>query len=134
MTRFESQIKTIPHPASKVYGKLSDFDNFAEVIPRDKIKNWESDGDSCRFEVDGVGPVGLKIVEREDHKTIKYSSDGKVPFNFFLWIQLKEVKEGESKLKITLDAHLNPMIKLVAKGPLEKFIGILADGIAGYNY
>ncbi|WP_291860207.1 SRPBCC family protein [Marinilabilia sp.] len=134
MTRFESQIKTIQHPASVVYDKLSNFDNFSAVLPADKIKNWESDGDSCRFEVDGVGPVGLKIVEREDHKTIKYSSDGKVPFNFFLWIQLKEVKEGESKLKITLDAHLNPMIKLVAKGPLEKFIGILADGIAGYNY
>lgn len=134
MTRFESQIKTIQHPASVVYAKLSNFDNFSAVLPADKIKNWESFGDSCRFEVDGVGPVGLKIVDREENKTIKYTADGKVPFNFFLWIQLQEKNEGESKLKITLDADLNPMIKLVAKGPLEKFIGVLADGIAGYNY
>lgn len=134
MTRFESQIKTITHPASKIYSKLSDFDNFSEVIPRDKIKNWESFGDSCRFEVDGVGQVGLKIVDREENKTIKYTADGKVPFTFFLWIQLKEVVEGESKLKITLDADMNPMIKMVAKGPIEKFIGMLADGIAGYDY
>jgi carbon monoxide dehydrogenase subunit G len=134
MTRFESQIKTVPHPSSKVYGMLSDFDNFKEVLPGDKIKNWESNGDTCRFEVEGVGPVGLKIIDRVENKTLKYTADGKVPFNFFLWIQLKEVEDGESKLKVTLDAQLNPMIKMVAKGPLEKFIGMLADGIAGYNY
>ncbi len=134
MTRFESQVKSVPHPASKVYGMLSDFDNFKEILPGDKIKNWESNGDTCRFEVEGVGPVGLKIIEKEQNKTVKYTADGKVPFNFFLWIQLKEVDEGESKLKVTLDAHLNPMIKMVAKGPLKKFTGILADGIAEYNY
>ncbi len=113
---------------------LSDFDNFKEILPGDKIKNWESNGDTCRFEVEGVGPVGLKIIDREENKTLKYTADGKVPFNFFLWIQLKEANEGESKLKVTLDANLNPMIKMVAKGPLEKFIGMLADGIAGYSY
>lgn len=134
MTRFESEIKTLSHSASTVYRMLSDFDNFKDLLPGDKIKNWESSGDTCRFEVEGVGPVGLKIIDREENKTIKYTADGKVPFNFFLWIQLKEVDPGESKLKVTLDANLNPMIKMVAKGPLEKFVGILADGIAGYNY
>ena len=134
MTRFESQVKTIPHPAARIYRMLSDFDNFSAMLPGDKIKNWESFGDSCRFEVDKVGPVGLKIVDKEDNKTIKYTADGKVPFNFFLWIQLKEMEDGKSKMKITLDAELNPMMKMVAKGPLEKFVGVLADGVAGYNY
>jgi carbon monoxide dehydrogenase subunit G len=113
---------------------LSDFDNFEALLPEDKIKNWESAGDTCRFEVDGVGSVGLKIIDREENKTIKYSADGKVPFNFFLWIQLKEVEAEECRLKVTLDANLNPMIKMVARGPLEKFVGILADGIAEYDY
>jgi carbon monoxide dehydrogenase subunit G len=134
MTRFESDIKSISHPASKVYEMLSDFDNFGSLLPGDKITNWESNGDSCRFEVDGIGKAGLKIIDKEANKTIKYTADGKVPFNFFLWVQLKEVKEKDTRLKLTLDADLNPMIKMMAKGPLKKFIGILADGIAGYSY
>jgi carbon monoxide dehydrogenase subunit G len=134
MTRFESDIKSISHPASKVYEMLSDFDNFESLLPRDKLKKWESFGNSCRFEIDGIGKAGLKIIDKEVNKTIKYTADGKVPFNFFLWVQLKEVKENDARLKLTLDADLNPMIKMMAQGSLKKFIEILADGIAGYSY
>ena len=134
MTRFESPVKSIPYPASQIYGMLSDFDNFESLLPSDKVKNWQSQGDSCRFEVEGIGPVGLKIIEREASKTIKYTADGKVPFNFFLWFQLKEVEAGDTKMKLTLDAELNPMIKMVAQGPLKKFLGLLADAIAEHKY
>lgn len=134
MTRFESPVKSIPHPPSRVYGMLSDFDNFESLLPGDKVKSWESQGDSCRFEVEGVGQIGLKIIDREEPKTIKYTADGKVPFSFFLWVQLKEVEQGKSKMKLTLDAELNPMIKMVAQGPLKKFLGILADAIAEHEY
>ncbi|PWE01162.1 SRPBCC family protein [Marinilabilia rubra] len=134
MTRFESSVKSIPYPASRIYGMLSDFDNFESLLPSDKVKNWESQGDSCRFEVEGIGPVGLKIIDREEPKTIKFTADGKVPFNFFLWIQLKEVEDEDTKLKLTLDAELNPMIKMVAQKPLKKFLGLLADAIADHHY
>ncbi|MDK2842990.1 MAG: hypothetical protein PWQ17_2496 [Anaerophaga sp.] len=133
MTRFESDIKTVPHSASKVYEVLSNFDNFESLLPSDKIQNWESFGDRCRFEVTGIGQIGLKIVDKEPEKTIKYTADGTVPFNFFLWVQLKHA-EASSKVKVTLDADLNPMIKMVAKGPLEKFVGLLADAIASHSY
>jgi hypothetical protein len=101
MTRFESDIKSIAHPSEKVYGMLSDFDNFESVIASEKIRNWQSIGDKCHFDVEGIGPVGLKIVNKQYAGSIKYSSDGKVPFNFFLWIQLKEVEGGCSKMKLT---------------------------------
>ena len=134
MTRFESDVRSIPHSSDKVYDMLSDFDNFESLISSDKVSNWKSFGDSCRFDVEGIGQVGLKIVDKEPGKTIKYSAEGTVPFNFFLWIQLKEVQEQDTKLKLTLDAELNPMVKMVAVKPLNKFIGMLADGIAKYSY
>lgn len=134
MTRFESEIKAIPYPASDVYKMLVNFDNFESLIGSEKIRNWQSFGDSCRFEVEGIGEVGLKIIEKDPDKTIKYTADGKVPFNFFLWTQLKEISEDECKLKLTFDADLNPMMKMVAKAPLKKFINMLADGIAEHKY
>jgi len=133
MTRFESNIKTVPYPASKIYEVLSNFDNFESLLPSDKIQNWQSFGDSCRFEVGGMGTFGLKIIDKEPDKTIKYTGDGTVPFNFFLWVQLKE-DETFSKVKVTVDAELNAMMKMVAKGPLEQFVGMLADAIASHSY
>ena len=133
MTRFESEIKDVNQPASAIYQVLSNFDNFGHLLPEDKISNWQSFGDSCRFKVVGIGEVGLKIIDKEPDKTIKYTADGTVPFNFFLWVQLKRVEEA-SKVKVTLDAELNPMLKMVAKGHLEQFVGLLANAIASHSY
>ncbi len=134
MTTFESAIKKSTYPAETIFSFLADFDHFGEVIPQDKITNWQSNGDSCRFTIDPVGEVGLRIVEKEEYKTIKYTAEGKTPFNFFLWIQLKEVAEGDTRIKLTIKADMNPMIKMVASKPVNKFLDVLSDGIANHQY
>ena len=134
MTRFESEIKDVNQPASAIYQVLSNFDNFGHLLPEDKISNWQSFGDSCRFEVVGLGQFGLKIVNKDADKMVKYTADGSVPFNFFLWVQLKEIDSSTTKIKVTLDADLNPMLKMVTSGPLKKFIGLLAEAIASHTY
>ncbi len=134
MTTFESSVKKIASPQERIYNFLSDFNHFGEVIPKDKITNWQSDGDSCRFTVDPLGEVGLRIVEKEASKTIKFTGEGKVPFNFFLWIQLKEAGENDTRMKLTIKADMNPMVKMMASNPVKKFLETLADGIAAHQY
>ncbi len=65
MTKYEGPIKNIDSTPEKVYSYISNFDNFENIIPKEHIKEWESDGDSCRFKVDKIGNVGLKIVDKE---------------------------------------------------------------------
>ncbi|MDR2927016.1 MAG: hypothetical protein LBV41_02255 [Cytophagaceae bacterium] len=134
MTQFESSVKAIPHPVSVIFNFLSDFDHFESLLPNDKVSNWKSAGDTCSFSVSGIGEIGLKIVEREFPKTIKYGADVQTPVNFFLWVQLKEVSENDTRLKVTLRAELNMMMKMVASAPLKKFVDVLADAMAGYAY
>jgi len=134
MTTFESDIKKATYPAETMFNFLSDFDHFGEVIPKDKISNWQSFGDSCRFNIDPVGEVGLRIVEKEMPKVIKYTAEGKTPFNFFLWIQLKEVAENDTRVKLTIKADMNPMIKMMASKPIKKFLEVLSDAIANHKY
>lgn len=134
MTKFESDIKKSAYPAEAIFNFLSDFDHFGDLIPQDKISNWQSAGESCRFTIDPVGEVGLRILEKEEYKTIKYTAEGKTPFNFFLWIQLKEVGEGDTRIKLTIKADMNPMIKMVASKPVKKFLDVLSDGIAKHQY
>ena len=134
MTKYESEIKVVPHPGEKIFNFLSDFDNFGELLPKDKIKNWQSFGDHCTFEIEMVGEVGLRIVEKTPFDTIKYVAEGNTPVNFFLWVQIKEVAESDSRIKLTIKADMNPMIKMVARETIKKFLEVLADGIASHDY
>ncbi len=134
MTQFESPIKKSSSSAEKIFSFLSDFDHFGELIPKDKVKDWQSNGETCRFTVDPIGEIGLRIVEKEESKTVKYTADGKTPFNFFLWVQLKEVAETDTRIKLTIKADMNPMIKMVASKPVKKFLDMLSDAIANHKY
>ena len=85
---------------------------------------------TCHFTVDKVGDVGLRIVDREPNKMVKYTADGETRFNFYLWVQIKEVAPYESRIKVTLKADLNPMIKIMVGKHLQKFVDSLAEGIS----
>ena len=136
MSKFESQIKTIPTNIENAFAKLSDLSNLEQVkdkIPQDKLKNVEFDADSFRFTIDPVGKIGLRIIEKDAPKTIKFKSE-LAPIDFFVWIQLKETAENETKAKLTLEADLNPFIKGMVAKPLQEAIDKLADLIAGFPY
>jgi len=127
MSRIESRIGVIKQPAEKIYAYISNFDHFKSLIPEDRIKDFESSGDSCRFTVDGIGQAGLKIIEKEPFKLIKIRSDEQTTFDFLLWIQIKEAGPGDSRIKITTEVSLNPMMAAMVKKPLQNFVDTLVD-------
>lgn len=133
-TTFESSVKSVAYAPESIYNLLRDFNNFSDVIQNEKVKDWQSTTDTCRFTVEGVGEVGLRIVEREPFTTIKYTADGKTPFNFYLWVQIKEVAAQDSRIKLTIKADMNPMLKMVASQPIQKFLDMLAEAIAGHKF
>jgi carbon monoxide dehydrogenase subunit G len=127
MAKIESRIGVIKSSEEKIYNFLSNFNNFKSLIPEDRVKEWESTDDTCRFTVDAVGRIGLKIIEKEPHKMIKITSDESTPLPFRLWIQIKSVEENDSRIKITVDAEVNPLIAPMVKGPLQSFVDTLVD-------
>ena len=136
MTTFESAIKTLSASQQIVFSVLSDLRNLEKVkdrIPKDKISDVVFDEEQVTFKVDPVGNVGIKIIEKEAPKTIKFAAQNS-PVDFHLWIQLKEVAENDTRLKVTLKADLNPMIKMMASKPLQNFVDTLADSIAAFNF
>lgn len=136
MTTLESPVKYIQAPVAEVYTRLSDLNNLEKAknkIPEDKIKNMECDRDSCRFTIDPAGEIEIRVVEREEPKTVKFGSE-KSPIPFFLWIQLVPVSETETKIKLTIKAELNPFIKGMISKPLQDGINKLADVLAALPY
>lgn len=136
MTTFESKIKSIYHPPEIIFNTLSDLNNiayFEDRIPRDKIKDLSYDTNSVNLSVEMVGQVALRIINREPFKTLKLTAEG-TPSEAFMWIQLKEIAPSDTKMKITLKAKLNPMLKMMLKGKMEQVVNTIADAVATIDY
>ena len=129
MGKYTSKTGKINKSEELIYNFLTDFNNLKSVIPQDKVKDFEATQDTCKFNIEGVGQAGLKIIEKEPNKLIKITSDGKSPFSFFFWIQLKplENSEGSTALRLTIDANLNPMMKMMVGKHLQKGIDTMVD-------
>lgn len=155
-TKIISEIKKIPNTTDNVYNFLSDFRKIAKVFEmasqnpqiqeqieaqtkkkmnfKDHIENWEATEDNCSFVIKGFGEAGLQIVEREPNKTLKLSAFGRTPFQFFFWIQLIDKGPYDTRVRLTLHAELNAMMKMMLKKKLEKGIDQLAEGLTQIPY
>jgi carbon monoxide dehydrogenase subunit G len=130
MTEFESKIVTIRRTPEDIFRVMADFRQFTPFIPTDKLEGWEAEEDSCKFIVKGVGQTGLKILEKDPFNTVKITGDGKLPFEFFLWVQIKEIGPYDTKMKLTLKADLNVMLKMMLQKQLAEGIDTMAEQIA----
>ncbi len=128
MLKHESRIGKLNAPAATIYQTISDFSRLEHITPPDnKMKVVNADADSCRFSLGKSGEFGMRIIERTENETVKISNDDSVPFTFYLWIQLKEMSDNDTRIRVTLHADLNPMLKMVAKKPLTQFVDSLVD-------
>lgn len=146
--KYVSDIKVANCDVATVYAKLSDFNILSQLfspenleraktqipdakkLDKMKIEDFKADSDSCSFKVASAGRVGMRIIEREPTKTIKIGGDGTVPFEFTIWIQLLPSSAYQSKLRLTVHADLNMMMKMMIGKKLKKGVNDVAEGLS----
>ena len=146
LNKYVSDVKLINYNQQVVFNYLSNFENLSnylnsgliekitEKVPQIKITDFESDRDSCKFNITGLGVAEIKIVNREPFKTIKVESSGGLPMSFTFWIQLMPVDQFQTKMRLTLHAEMSMMIKMMAGSKLEEGINQLADTLSKLPY
>ena len=146
VNKYVSEVKNINQNIEIVYNFLSDFNNLGQFfneytlaqisqqIPKVKIEDFRSDTDSCAFTISSVGEAGLRIIDREPAKIIKITGEGKIPFEVYLWIQLLPAGPYQCKIRLTLHAHLNMMLKMVLNNKLKEGINTIAEALTRFPY
>ena len=133
MTTYESDIKTISSSEEVVFAILSDLSNLQKIqdkLPEnDTIKDLQFDVDSCSFSVPGVGEIGFRITRRDPSNTIVFAVEGMM-ITANAWVQLKQVAENDTRMKLTLKAELPQMIKMMAEKKLKEGINMVAEKLA----
>ena len=136
MTKFESSVKQIAYPVADVYRNISDLSNLERVrdrVPEDKLNSFAFDRDTVSVNVDPVGDIKLRIIEREEGKCVKFETE-QSPMPFNLWIQVLPVTETTSKMRVTVQADIPFMLKGMVSGPLQDGVEKIADALSQIPY
>ena len=133
MNTYESHIAKVPADASAIYAVISDLSNLEHVrdlIPQDKVQEFETDPDFVRLKVDGLGQkIIIRIVDRIVNDTVKFGIEN-LPMDGNFWIQVKQVAPHDSRIKLTLKAELPMMIAMMAGKKIQEGIDQAADMMA----
>jgi len=114
--------------SKEVFEFLSDLKNFEQLMPENTQK-FEVDGDSFLFSLKGMPEIRLVLKEKTPFSNITLgAASSKLPFT--LSGNLTEVTENESQAQLEFSGDFNPMMAMMVKKPLTKFIDVLAENIS----
>lgn len=134
MIKLESKRGAVNGSQEKVYNYITDFRNFSGMLPEDKLRDLEISNDELSFGIDGLGTVGLMIAEKNPFSVVNIKASDKSTADFKFTILISEVFSHQSEVQIKLEASLNMMLEMMAKGPLQQFIDLIVDKLATVNF
>jgi len=124
--QLKSDYGIINQPTKKVFEYLSDLNNYIELLPADKITDWESDVDSCSFKIKGATTIGFQKKSVEPFNRINLISGDKSPIDFDLTIILSE-NGDETKGHIEFESNVNPFLRMMIEKPLKNLFGHMVE-------
>ena len=135
--KYESKICSIPCDAHTVYsvlGNLRNLERVRDLIPKDKVQEMEIMDDAIRMKVDGLGQkFTIRIVDRIDDDTLKFGFDN-LPMSLNFWIQLKQVTDLDTRIRLTLKADIPFMFRIMLEKKLQQGLDQAAEMLTQFPY
>lgn len=124
--KLESKTVEINKPPQDLFDFLQDMNNFKQLLPQDKISEWQADENKCSFKVQGAATIGLERVGGEAPHLVNLKSTERSPFPFTLNVHLDGNGEG-TKAHQKFEADINAFLKMMVEKPLQNLFDHIAD-------
>lgn len=124
--KIESKTVSVPADRDKVFDYIINLNNFQNLLPADRISEWESTDDYCSFKVQGTATIDLKLKETERPGRIILESGERSPFPFTLEVFL-ENDNGSTSAYQLMTASINPFLKMMVEKPLSNLFDFIAE-------
>ncbi|GAA4798828.1 SRPBCC family protein [Litoribaculum gwangyangense] len=124
----ESPKISVEKTPEEVFNFLSDIKNFESLMPENISKFEVLDEDKFLFALKGMPEIILKKKEvTPPNKIVLGAAGGKIDFS--LTGNIIQVDENSSEVQLEFTGDFNPMMSMMIKGPINKFIETLATNI-----
>ena len=124
----ESPKVAVSKSAQELFDLLTDVRNFEKLMP-DNIAKFEVIGDDAFiFGLKGMPEIKQKKKEKvAPNKVVLGAASDKLPFT--LTASIDAVSDNNSDVKLDFVGEFNPMMAMMIKGPIGKFIETLATNM-----
>jgi hypothetical protein len=124
----ESPKVTVAKSAEYLYNALSDVKNFEKLMP-ENIAKFEVLGDDIfNFGLKGMPEIKLRLKEGVPHSKVNLAAaSDKLPFT--LSANLETIADDSTAVQLVFEGEFNPMMAMMIKGPISKFIETLAENM-----
>ncbi|MFV8355102.1 SRPBCC family protein [Flavobacterium sp. XS1P32] len=121
----ESPKVTVQKSAQQLFDLLSDVKNFEKLMPENIAKFEVIGEDAFIFGLKGMPEIKLKMKEKvAPNKIVLGAASDKLPFT--LIANIDSISDSSSEVKLDFEGDFNPMMAMMIKGPIGKFIETLA--------
>ncbi|HRG18734.1 MAG TPA: SRPBCC family protein [Flavobacterium lutivivi] len=126
--KLESPKVLVNNSQEYIFNALSDIENFEKLMP-DTIAKFEVLGDDIfNFGLKGMPEIKLRLKEGVPHSRVNLAAaSDKLPFT--LVADLNKVSDNSTEVQLFFDGEFNPMMAMMIKGPISKFIETLAENM-----
>ena len=119
---------TVNKSAQDVFDFLTKVENFEKLMPENISKFEVLENDKFLFALKGMPEIILKTKETEaPNKIVLGAAGGKI--DFALTGHISEIEPDKSDVQLIFSGDFNPMMAMMIKGPISKFIETLASNI-----
>ncbi|MCU0361906.1 MAG: hypothetical protein MUE32_00990 [Bacteroidales bacterium] len=132
-TSFGSRTGKVTCSDKDVFTFASDIRNFGQFVPEGTVTNFAAEKDSCSFSVSMIGTVSVRIASKTEFSSVIFEGDALNKEDFRLSLEISGESAQSACVKVTVDADLNPMLKIVASRPLERFLEILIEKMESFR-
>lgn len=124
----ESPTVTANKSGKEMYEFLANPANFEKIMP-ENIDKFENRENGFVFALKGMPEIKLKVKELiPDSTVVLGAASDKIPFT--LTGNISGIDENSSEVQLVFDGKFNPMMAMMIKSPLKKFINTLSENIA----
>jgi hypothetical protein len=126
--KLESPKVTVEKSAEYLFNALSDVKNFEKLMP-ENIAKFEVLGDDIfNFGLKGMPEIKLRLKEGVPNSKVNLAAaSDKLPFT--LVADLDAVSDNSTAVQLNFEGDFNPMMAMMIKGPISKFIETLAQNM-----
>ncbi|WP_372744776.1 SRPBCC family protein [Lutibacter sp.] len=121
----ETKKSVINKSQKEFFEFLTDLNNFKQLMPENTDK-FEVDGESFIFSLKGMPEIRLVVKEKQEFdKIVLGAASSKL--NFSLTANIVPVTENSCETQLLFNGDFNPMMAMMVKSPLQKFIDTLTE-------